>query len=56
MLMTGMELTPDETAECERFGIPLLRKPFLAEEAVALIRASLARAAGPGVKRRSASG
>ena len=56
MLMTGMELSPDETAECERFGIPLLRKPFLAEEAVALIRSTLARAGGAGVRRRSVSG
>jgi hypothetical protein len=55
MLMTGMELSSDETAECERFGIPLLRKPFLAEEAVSLIRSTLARAANARLARRSAS-
>jgi CheY-like chemotaxis protein len=55
MLMTGMELSPEETAECERFGIPLLRKPFLNDEAVNLIRAGLARASGASLARRSAS-
>ena len=54
ILMTGMELSSDERAECERFGIPLLRKPFLAEEAIRLIRSTLARAANTGA-RRSAS-
>jgi hypothetical protein len=44
VLMTGLDLSPEETAECERFGVPLLRKPFLGDEAVNLIRSSLAHA------------
>jgi CheY-like chemotaxis protein len=52
MLMTGMELSAEERAECERFAIPLLRKPFLNEEAVALIRSSLERASAAGASGR----
>jgi CheY-like chemotaxis protein len=44
VLMTGLDLSPEETAECERVGVPLLRKPFLGDEAVNLIRSSLAHA------------
>ena len=44
VLMTGLELSAEEMAECDRFGVPLLRKPFLGDEAVNLIRSSLARA------------
>jgi ATP-dependent Clp protease ATP-binding subunit ClpA len=48
VLMTGMEMSGEETAECERFGVPVLRKPFLIEEAVHMIRTRLARAAAAG--------
>jgi ATP-dependent Clp protease ATP-binding subunit ClpA/ActR/RegA family two-component response regulator len=48
MLMTGMELSAEERAECERFALPVLRKPFLNDEAVNLIRSSLARASAAG--------
>jgi CheY-like chemotaxis protein/energy-coupling factor transporter ATP-binding protein EcfA2 len=41
ILMTGMELSSDEAALCERYGIPVLRKPFLGQDAVNLIRARL---------------
>jgi hypothetical protein len=41
ILMTGMELSSDEAALCERYNIPVLRKPFLGQDAVNLIRARL---------------
>lgn len=41
ILMTGMELSTDEAALCERYDIPVLRKPFLGEDAVGLLRARL---------------
>jgi ATP-dependent Clp protease ATP-binding subunit ClpA/CheY-like chemotaxis protein len=40
---TGMELTPDEAALCERQDFPVLRKPFLAEDIVHLVRTRLLR-------------
>jgi ATP-dependent Clp protease ATP-binding subunit ClpA/CheY-like chemotaxis protein len=48
VLMTGMEMSAEETAECERFGVPVLRKPFLIEEALHMIRTRLARASAAG--------
>jgi CheY-like chemotaxis protein/Ni2+-binding GTPase involved in maturation of urease and hydrogenase len=39
ILMTGTELTADETAVCERYDIPVLRKPFLGQDAISLIQA-----------------
>jgi DNA-binding response OmpR family regulator len=44
ILMTGMELSDDEAALCERYDIPVLRKPFLGEDAVNLLRARLVHA------------
>ena len=41
VLMTGMELTPDEAAICQRQDIPILRKPFLAEDLVRFIQPAL---------------
>jgi CheY-like chemotaxis protein/MoxR-like ATPase len=41
ILMTGMELSSDEAALCERYGIPVLRKPFLGQDAINLIQARL---------------
>jgi ActR/RegA family two-component response regulator/energy-coupling factor transporter ATP-binding protein EcfA2 len=38
VLLTGMELSPDEVAICERQDIPVLRKPFLAEDVVRFIQ------------------
>jgi len=41
LLMTGMELSPDEAALCERYDIPVLRKPFLGQDAISLIQSRL---------------
>ncbi len=41
VLMTGMELSPEESAICARYDIPVLRKPFLANDAIDLLRARL---------------
>ncbi len=41
VLMTGMELSPEESAICERYDIPVLRKPFLANDAIDLLKARL---------------
>jgi ATP-dependent Clp protease ATP-binding subunit ClpA/ActR/RegA family two-component response regulator len=41
VLMTGMELAPEEEALRQRYDIPLLRKPFLAREVTALVEAQL---------------
>ncbi len=42
---TGMELSPDESALCERQNFPVLRKPFLPEDIVTLVRTGPLRAA-----------
>jgi CheY-like chemotaxis protein/Ni2+-binding GTPase involved in maturation of urease and hydrogenase len=44
LLMTGMELSPDEAALCERYDIPVLRKPFLGQDAISLIQSRLVHA------------
>lgn len=44
VLMTGMELSSDEAAVCERYDIPVLRKPFLANDAIDLLKARLVHA------------
>jgi hypothetical protein len=41
VLMTGMELSPDEAAICLRHDFPILRKPFLAEDVVRFIQPAL---------------
>jgi len=51
ILMTGTELSPEETDLCERHDIPVLRKPFLGQDAINLVQARMvhqqaARAAG----------
>jgi DNA-binding response OmpR family regulator len=48
ILMTGMELSSDEAALCDRYDMPVLRKPFLAAEAVSLLRGRLGQAAAAG--------
>ena len=40
-LMTGTELSPEEADTCERNDIPVLRKPFLGEDAINLIQARM---------------
>jgi len=52
IVMSGTELAPHEMALCERHKLPVLRKPFLLDDVVSLLRATLvtrgvaARAAG----------
>ncbi len=41
VLMTGMELSPDEAAICQRQDFPVLRKPFLPEDVLRLIQPCL---------------
>jgi CheY-like chemotaxis protein/MoxR-like ATPase len=57
ILMTGTELSPEETELCERHDIPVLRKPFLGQDAINLIQARMVhqraaqRAGGPHLAR-----
>jgi DNA-binding NtrC family response regulator len=44
ILMTGTELSIDEAEECERSDFPVLRKPFLAQDAISMIQARLVHA------------
>lgn len=44
ILMTGTELSAEETDECERHDVPVLRKPFLGQDAISLIQARLVHA------------
>jgi CheY-like chemotaxis protein len=54
IVMSGMELALEELALCERYEIPVLRKPFLLDDVVSLLRATsitrirAPRAAGQG--------
>ena len=41
ILMTGIELSSEESTFCEQFDIPVLRKPFLGQDAIALIQARM---------------
>jgi CheY-like chemotaxis protein len=41
VLMTGMEPSAEEAALCERYDIPVLQKPFLAQDAINLIQSRL---------------
>jgi hypothetical protein len=40
--MTGTELSAEETAACERYVIPVRRKPFLGDDAITIVQARLA--------------
>jgi CheY-like chemotaxis protein/MoxR-like ATPase len=44
ILMTGMELSAEESEACERYDIPVLRKPFLGQDAISLIQARFVHA------------
>jgi len=48
LVTTGMELSADEAALCDRQDFPVLRKPFLPEEVVNLVRARLLRSSTAG--------
>jgi CheY-like chemotaxis protein len=41
IVMSGVELAAHELAMCERYGLPVLRKPFLLDDAVSVLRATL---------------
>jgi CheY-like chemotaxis protein/Ni2+-binding GTPase involved in maturation of urease and hydrogenase len=41
ILMTGTELSPEEADQCERYDVPVLRKPFLGQDAISLIQARM---------------
>jgi CheY-like chemotaxis protein len=41
ILMTGMELSAEESSFCEQYDIPVLRKPFLGQDAISLIQARM---------------
>ena len=48
IVMSGGHLSAEEEASCEEYGFPLLRKPFLASDVMAMIRSRLGgRAAAP---------
>ena len=44
ILMTGTELSVEEADECERHDFPVLRKPFLGQDAINLIQVRLVHA------------
>jgi CheY-like chemotaxis protein len=48
VITTGMELSADEAALCERQRFPILRKPFLPEDVIALVRSRLLRSSTAG--------
>jgi len=48
IVMTGPQLSTDEAALCRRQDFPVLRKPFLAQDLVGLIRARLLHSAAVG--------
>lgn len=43
IIMTGAQLSPEEEAICQEYDFPVLRKPFLANDILNLIRARLFR-------------
>ncbi|MFB3855306.1 MAG: AAA family ATPase [Vicinamibacterales bacterium] len=48
IVTAGSEMSPDEEALCERQGFPILRKPFLPEEAIKVVRDRLFRSSTAG--------
>ncbi|HOC18094.1 MAG TPA: AAA family ATPase [Vicinamibacterales bacterium] len=48
VVTSGAELSADEAALCEQHGFPVLRKPFLPEDAVSLVRAGLQQSKAAG--------
>ncbi len=49
IIMTGAQLSPEEEAVCQEYDFPVLRKPFLANDILNLIRARLFRSSAAGV-------
>jgi DNA-binding response OmpR family regulator len=48
VVSSGMEMTADETALCERQDFEVLRKPFLPADVVKVVRARLERSSAAG--------
>lgn len=48
VIMTGAQLPPEEEAICQQYEFPVLRKPFLANDILNLIRARLFRSSAAG--------
>ncbi len=49
IIMTGAQLTPEEESICQEYDFPILRKPFLANDILNLIRARLFRSTAAAV-------
>ena len=49
IMMTGAQLTSEEEAICQEYDFPILRKPFLANDILNLIRARLFRSSAASV-------
>lgn len=49
IIMTGAQLSPEEEAVCQEYDFPILRKPFLANDILNLIRARLFRSSAASV-------
>ncbi len=49
IIMTGAQLTSEEEAICQEYDFPILRKPFLANDVLNLIRARLFRSSAASV-------
>jgi DNA-binding NtrC family response regulator len=49
IIMTGAQLSPEEEAVCQEYDFPVLRKPFLANDILNLIRARLFRSSAANV-------
>jgi DNA-binding response OmpR family regulator len=49
IIMTGAQLSPEEEAVCQEYDFPILRKPFLANDILNLIRARLFRSSAANV-------
>jgi CheY-like chemotaxis protein len=46
VIATGADVAAEDEARCERHALPILRKPFLAEDLASLIRSRLGRRSG----------
>jgi CheY-like chemotaxis protein len=43
IIMTGIELSDEESAVCQRYEFPVLRKPFLSRDVLEIVRARMLR-------------
>jgi len=56
VIMTGGQMSCDEEELCQERGIPILRKPFLAEDVLSLVRSRLLRVSSASSARELAAG